>query len=95
MHGRFQIVWVGALMALASSVEGAAQDLIVQVPEITVAAAEQLVNACIEIAAEADSAMAVAVVNPAGELMHFHARQGASPTAPIPLPNRVPPALPR
>ncbi len=52
-------------------------------PEISSSAAQRLVEACIAIADEDDVPLAVAVVNPAGDLLHFHARQGASPTAPI------------
>ena len=82
MHPRFQWMAVAALMAVTSTAHGAAQDLVVQVPQLSHAAAVQLVDACITIEAKANIPAAVAVVDPAGQLMHFDALQGASPTAP-------------
>src|ERR1700746_2003818 len=81
MRHRFRIAWFVALAAFASPV-AAAEPLIVQVPQISSAAAQQLGDACLAIAAKANTATAVAVVDPAGRLLYFFARQGASPTAP-------------
>jgi len=83
MRARFCIICLAALAAMGPAANAAAQDLIVQVPEISSLAAQRLVEACVAIAARANAPMAVAVVNPAGNLLHFHALQGASPTAPI------------
>jgi glc operon protein GlcG len=69
--------------AATGAARAAGDDLVVYVPEISSLAAQRLVEACIAIADQTDAPIAVAVVNPAGELLHFHARQGASPTAPI------------
>src|ERR1700747_1434567 len=82
MRHRFQIAWFAAHAAFASSAAAATEPLIVQVPQISSAAAQQLGEACLAIAAKANTATAVAVVDPAGRLLYFFARQGASPTAP-------------
>jgi glc operon protein GlcG len=82
MSNRFQIAWFAALAAFASPADAATDALIVQVPQISSAAAQQLGEACVEFAAKANTATAVAVVDPAGRLLYFFARQGASPTAP-------------
>jgi glc operon protein GlcG len=80
MRNRFKVV---GLAALAASPAAAATDaLIVQVPQISSAAAQQLGEACLAFAARANTATAVAVVDPAGHLLYFFARQGASATAP-------------
>jgi len=82
MRNRFRIAWIAALAAFASPAEAATDPLIVQVPQISSAAAQQLGEACLAFAAKANTATAVAVVDPAGRLLYFFARQGASPTAP-------------
>jgi uncharacterized protein GlcG (DUF336 family) len=82
MPHRFQIACFVALAAFAAPPAGAAEPLIVQVPQISSAAAQQLGEACIAFAAKANTATAVAVVDPAGRLLYFFARQGASPSAP-------------
>ena len=82
MRNRFQIARFAALAAFASSAAGVAEPLIVQVPQISSAAAHQLGEACIAFGAKANTATAVAVVDPAGRLLYFFARQGASPSAP-------------
>src|SRR3954449_4901078 len=81
MRDRYQMAWLAALAAFASPAI-AAEPLIVQVPQISSAAAQQLGEACIAFAAKANTATAVAVVDPAGRLLYFFARQGASPSAP-------------
>ncbi len=83
MHTKLKLACTLSLAAWVSSANAADQDLVVYVPEISSSAAQRLVEACIAIADEDDVPLAVAVVNPAGDLLHFHARQGASPTAPI------------
>jgi glc operon protein GlcG len=82
MRHRVQIVSIAALAAFASPAGAATDGLIVQVPQISSAAAQQLGEACIAFAAKAGTATAVAVVDPAGHLLYFFARQGASATAP-------------
>jgi uncharacterized protein GlcG (DUF336 family) len=81
MRHRFQFACFAALAAFASPV-AAQEPLIVQVPQISSAAAQKLGEACIAFAAKANTATAVAVVDPAGRLLYFFARQGASPSAP-------------
>lgn len=86
MYVSMRVAGLAALIGMAAPAAQAAAAgpaLVVQVPELTSAAAEALVDACMAIAAKTNSAMAAAVVNPAGNLLHFHAAQGASPTAPI------------
>jgi uncharacterized protein GlcG (DUF336 family) len=81
MRNRFKIAWFPVLAAFGSP--AAANDpLIVQVPQISSAAAQQLGEACVAFAAKANTATAVAVVDPAGHLLYFFARQGASAAAP-------------
>src|ERR1700758_616225 len=82
MRNRFQVAWFAALAACTSPAVAETEALIVQVPQISSAAAQQLGEACIAFAAKANTATAVAVVDPAGRLLYFFARQGASPTAP-------------
>jgi glc operon protein GlcG len=82
MRIRFQISGLVAFTALVSPASAATEDLIVQVPQITSAAAQQLGEACVAFAAKANTPTAVAVVDPASRLLFFYARQGASPTAP-------------
>src|SRR5437016_13014464 len=82
MRTRFQIAWFAALAAFASPAAAATEALIVQVPQISSAAAQQLGEACLAFAAKANTATAVAVVDPAGRLLYFFARQGASASAP-------------
>jgi uncharacterized protein (UPF0303 family) len=82
MRNRFQVSWFAALTACASPAVAETEALIVQVPQISSAAAHQLGEACVAFAAKANTATAVAVVDPAGRLLYFFARQGASPTAP-------------
>src|ERR1700756_693445 len=81
MRHRLQFAWFVALAAFASPAV-AAEPLIVQVPQISSAAAQQLGEACVAFAAKANTATAVAVVDPAGHLLYFFARQGASATPP-------------
>jgi glc operon protein GlcG len=82
MRNRFQVAWFAALAACTSPAVAETEALIVQVPQISSAAAQQLGEACVAFAAKANTATAVAVVDPAGRLLYFFARQGASPTAP-------------
>jgi glc operon protein GlcG len=90
MDGRSQIARFAAqaafacaaVAALASAATAQTEPLIVQVPQLSSAAAKQLGEACIAFAAKANTATAVAVVDPAGHLLYFFARQGASATAP-------------
>jgi glc operon protein GlcG len=82
MRNQFKIAWFAALTALASPAAAANDPLIVQVPQISSAAAQQLGEACVAFAAKANTATAVAVVDPAGHLLYFFARQGASASAP-------------
>src|SRR5580693_2588509 len=82
MRNRFQVAWFAALAACTSPAVAETEALIVQVPQISSAAAQQLGETCVAFAAKADTATAVAVVDPAGRLLYFFARQGASPTAP-------------
>ena len=82
MRSRFQPALLAALAALASPAAAATEPLIVMVPQISSAAAQQLGEACVAFAAKANTATAVAVVDPAGRLLYFFARQGASATAP-------------
>ncbi|HLH98062.1 MAG TPA: heme-binding protein [Xanthobacteraceae bacterium] len=82
MPDRFQIALYAALAVFASRADAATEPLIVQVPQISSAAARQLGEACVAFAAKADTATAVAVVDPAGHLLYFFARQGASASAP-------------
>jgi len=81
MRDQFRIAWFAAVGAFASPAYAAAEALIVQVPQISSAAAQQLGEACVAFAAKANTATAVAVVDPAGHLLYFFSRQGASPTA--------------
>jgi uncharacterized protein GlcG (DUF336 family) len=80
MHIRYRMAGLAALWFAAAPAGAAEQDLIVQYPQLTSLAAQRLVEACTNSTA---APMAVAVVDPAGNLLHFHANQGASPTAPI------------
>lgn len=82
MRNRFQPALLAGLAALASPAVAATEPLIVMVPQISSAAAQQLGEACAAYAAKANTATAVAVVDPAGHLLYFFARQGASATAP-------------
>lgn len=83
MRHRVRIACFAALAAFAAPAAAAGTDpLIVQVPQISSAAAQQLGEACVAFAAKANTATAVAVVDPAGHLLYFFARQGASATAP-------------
>src|ERR1700758_3191804 len=82
MRNQFKIAWFAALPAFASPAAAANDPLIVQVPQISSAAAKQLGEACVAFAAKANTATAVAVVDPAGHLLYFFARQGASASAP-------------
>jgi uncharacterized protein GlcG (DUF336 family) len=82
MRDRFNIAWFAALAAFASPAHAQREPLIVQMPQISSAAAQQLGEACVAFAAKANTATAVAVVDPAGHLMYFFARQGASASAP-------------
>jgi uncharacterized protein GlcG (DUF336 family) len=82
MRHRSQVAWFAAFAVFASPAAAATEALIVQVPQISSAAAQQLGEACVAFAAKANTATAVAVVDPAGRLLYFFARQGASPTAP-------------
>jgi len=82
MRNRSRIIEWFALAAFVSPAGAATEPLIVQVPQISSAAAQQLGEACLAFAAKANTATAVAVVDPAGRLLYFFARQGASPTAP-------------
>ncbi len=82
MLKRFQIAWFATLAAFALPADAATEALIVQVPQISSVAAQQLGEACVAFAAKANTATAVAVVDPAGRLLYFFARQGASATAP-------------
>jgi uncharacterized protein GlcG (DUF336 family) len=82
MSNRFQIAWFAALAAFVSPADAATDALIVQVPQMSSAAAQQLGEACVAFAAKANTATAVAVVDPAARLLYFFARQGASPPAP-------------
>jgi glc operon protein GlcG len=82
MRHRFGIACFAALAAFASPAAAGTDPLIVQVPQISSAAAQQLGEACVAFAAKANTATAVAVVDPAGHLLYFFARQGASATAP-------------
>ncbi len=82
MDHRLQMACFAALAAFASPALAQTEGLIVQVPQISSAAAQQLGEACLALAAKANTATAVAVVDPAGRLLYFFARQGASATAP-------------
>jgi glc operon protein GlcG len=82
MCNRFPVAWLAALAVSASPAAAETEALIVQVPQISSAAAQKLGEACIAFAAKANTATAVAVVDPAGRLLYFFARQGASPSAP-------------
>ena len=82
MRNQLKIAWFAALAAFASPAAAANDPLIVQVPQISSAAAKQLGEACVAFAAKANTATAVAVVDPAGHLLYFFARQGASASAP-------------
>ena len=62
---------------LAFAVGSVAQELVVEKHEITSAAAQQLVESCVAFGEREGSAHAVAVVDADGNLLHFHARQGA------------------
>ena len=83
MFKRMKFACTLALAAWASSTSAAEQDLVVYVPELSSYAAQRLVEECQAIAERDGRPIAIAVVNPAGELLQFHALQGASPTAPI------------
>jgi uncharacterized protein GlcG (DUF336 family) len=66
-----------AFLLLAFPVGSAAQELVVEKHELTSAAAQRLVNSCVAFGEQEGSALAVAVVDADGNLLHFHARQGA------------------
>jgi uncharacterized protein GlcG (DUF336 family) len=68
-----------ALIALPATAWG--QDLVVETHEITSLAAQRMVEACVAFGEQEGSALAVAVVDADGNLLHFHARQGAPGTA--------------
>lgn len=68
-----------ALLALPTNALG--QAMIVELHEISSEAARRMVDECVAFGAEAGDALAVAVVDPAGNLLDFHARQGAPGTA--------------
>lgn len=66
-----------AFLLLASPSVVQAQDLVAQKHELTSAAAQRMVEACVAFGEEEGSALAVAVVDADANLLHFHARQGA------------------
>ncbi len=70
-------VSAAALWLLAFPATAMAQALVVQKHEITSAAAKALVESCIAFGEREGSNHAVAVVDADGNLLHFHARQGA------------------
>jgi glc operon protein GlcG len=89
MRAQFQLMSFVLLAGLTPAAEALAAaalppipaGLVVQEPRLSSLAAQKLVDACVAVAGA--QPMAVAVVDPAGNLLHFHAVQGASPTAPI------------
>src|SRR5689334_10577432 len=84
MRALFGMAAFAVLAAMVQPAHAAvAPGLVVQEPQLSSAAAQKLVEACVAIAEKTNAPMAVAVVDPAGNLLHFHALQGASPTAPI------------
>lgn len=70
-----------AFFFLALPVSASGQDLVVETHEITSLTAQRLVEACVAFGEREESALAVAVVDADGNLLHFHARQGAPATA--------------
>ena len=66
-----------AFLLLAFPVGSTAQELVVEKHELTSAAAQRLVESCVAFGEQEGSAHAVAVVDADGNLLHFHARQGA------------------
>jgi glc operon protein GlcG len=82
MRARFPFALLAGFAVMASHAHSATKPLIVQVPQLSSDAAQRLVEACIAIGEKSNQPLAVAVVDPAGHLMHFHASEGASPSAP-------------
>ena len=66
-----------AIFLLAFPVTGLAQELVAEKHELTSAAAKRLVEVCDAFGEQEGSALAVAVVDADGNLLHFHARQDA------------------
>ena len=66
-----------AICLLAFPVAGLTQELVVEKHELTSAAAKRMVEVCDAFGEQEGSALAVAVVDADGNLLHFHARQGA------------------
>jgi glc operon protein GlcG len=71
----------GALILSTLPSMAAGQDLVVETHEISSQAAQRMVEVCVEFGEREGSALAVAVVDADGNLLHFHARQGAPGTA--------------
>ena len=84
MRNQFKIAWFAALAAFASPAAAANDPLIVQVPQISSAAAQQLGEACVAFAAKANTATAVAVVDPAGIFSIFLPARVRRPVRPRP-----------
>jgi glc operon protein GlcG len=68
-------------LILGAPLTAAAQDLIVTSTAISSVAAERLVDACIAIGREKKIPIAVAVVDPHGGLLDFHALDGSTKTS--------------
>jgi len=78
----FRSVPITALSLMLSTVPAlTAEDLVVQTHEISSLAAQRLVESCVAFGEREGSALAVAVVDADGNLLHFHALQGAPGTA--------------
>jgi glc operon protein GlcG len=75
-------VFLSALLC-ACTAAGAAngQAISVDRKEVSAAAARKMVDACLSFAEKNNILLAVAVVDTSGELLDFHAMQGAGPTA--------------
>jgi glc operon protein GlcG len=72
---------LAALAVAASLPAGAAQSPVVARNVVSSDAARQIVDTCLTFSRGAPVPIAVAVVDPAGALLDFHAMQGASETA--------------
>ena len=67
--------------ACTVSVAAHSQAISVDRKEVSTAAARKMVDGCLAFAEKNNILVAVAVVDPSGELLDFHAMQGAGPTA--------------
>lgn len=75
------LIAVAVVSEPAAAQPAAAQPLLLDRRVLSSTAAQKIVDACTAIAAKTHSDIAIAVVDPAGTLLDFHAMDGATETA--------------